>query len=411
MTLAGVAALVGAGRWSGLSSRYDAPAADGAAPGPDGAVRDAAGRTSRGADRRSPGGVGRTARGEDGPGPGPARLLRPPRRPDDGHRRRTTDTEEPDATSRRTGHHGGEPMAEHGHGHSPAAWTAVTILLVGAFLISLSVVVQACGWPSSASCWWSWARSPARSSRWPASARPSPPTRAAPPPSAEPSRVRVRRRNGAPDPPDRAGPLGRRRAARGRRPRSPRPPRPRDVGVLRLPQHHRPALSRLRRAAGGQRPGPRPLWAPRWRPTPGSCSPSPGSSSGGGAWVAARLRGAAAPLGEHAVRLSLLWAGGFMAFGVLRLLPPFAGTAARPVAADLARTATPQPGAGAEHLRCADSLGGCPAFSTTSSTESVPTSPSASPTRRWRSSSEPAPSGATRPMTPWPPCATATASR
>lgn len=32
-------------------------------------------------------------------------------------------------------------MAEHGHGHSRAAWTAVTILLVAAFLISLSVVV------------------------------------------------------------------------------------------------------------------------------------------------------------------------------------------------------------------------------------------------------------------------------
>jgi multisubunit Na+/H+ antiporter MnhG subunit len=33
-------------------------------------------------------------------------------------------------------------MAEHGHGHSTAAWAAVTILLVGAFLISLAVVVQ-----------------------------------------------------------------------------------------------------------------------------------------------------------------------------------------------------------------------------------------------------------------------------
>ncbi len=32
-------------------------------------------------------------------------------------------------------------MAEQGHGHSRAAWTAVTILLVAAFLISLSVVV------------------------------------------------------------------------------------------------------------------------------------------------------------------------------------------------------------------------------------------------------------------------------
>ncbi len=32
-------------------------------------------------------------------------------------------------------------MAEHGHGHSRAAWTAVIILLVASFLISLSVVV------------------------------------------------------------------------------------------------------------------------------------------------------------------------------------------------------------------------------------------------------------------------------
>ena len=45
MTLAGLAALVGAGRWSGLSSRYDAPSAGGAAPGADGAVADTAGAT------------------------------------------------------------------------------------------------------------------------------------------------------------------------------------------------------------------------------------------------------------------------------------------------------------------------------------------------------------------------------
>ena len=32
-------------------------------------------------------------------------------------------------------------MAEHGHGHSRAAWTAVMILLVASFLISLAVVV------------------------------------------------------------------------------------------------------------------------------------------------------------------------------------------------------------------------------------------------------------------------------
>jgi hypothetical protein len=43
------------------------------------------------------------------------------------------------------------------------------------------------------------------------------------------------------------------------------------------------------------------------------------------AWVAARLRGAVVPLGEQVVRLSLLWAGGFCLFGVLRLLPPFTG--------------------------------------------------------------------------------------
>ena len=43
------------------------------------------------------------------------------------------------------------------------------------------------------------------------------------------------------------------------------------------------------------------------------------------AWVASRLRGARAPLVDHAVRLSLLWGVGFAAFGALRLLPPFAG--------------------------------------------------------------------------------------
>lgn len=32
-------------------------------------------------------------------------------------------------------------MAEHGHGHSTAAWTAVGILLVASFLICLAVVV------------------------------------------------------------------------------------------------------------------------------------------------------------------------------------------------------------------------------------------------------------------------------
>lgn len=40
----------------------------------------------------------------------------------------------------RTGH-----MAEQGHGHSRAAWTAVTILLVASFLISLAVVITS--WP------------------------------------------------------------------------------------------------------------------------------------------------------------------------------------------------------------------------------------------------------------------------
>ena len=55
MTLAGVAALVGAGRWSGLSSRYDAPSADGAAPGADGVAPADAARapTSEQAVRRS----------------------------------------------------------------------------------------------------------------------------------------------------------------------------------------------------------------------------------------------------------------------------------------------------------------------------------------------------------------------
>ena len=36
-------------------------------------------------------------------------------------------------------------MAEQGHGHSPAAWTAVTTLLVAAALICLSVVMTS--WP------------------------------------------------------------------------------------------------------------------------------------------------------------------------------------------------------------------------------------------------------------------------
>ncbi len=36
-------------------------------------------------------------------------------------------------------------MAEHGHGHSTAAWTAVGILLVAAFSICLAVVVVS--WP------------------------------------------------------------------------------------------------------------------------------------------------------------------------------------------------------------------------------------------------------------------------
>jgi len=36
-------------------------------------------------------------------------------------------------------------MAEHGHGHSTAAWTAVGTLLVASFLICLAVVVLS--WP------------------------------------------------------------------------------------------------------------------------------------------------------------------------------------------------------------------------------------------------------------------------
>jgi uncharacterized membrane protein len=37
------------------------------------------------------------------------------------------------------------PMAEHGHGHSTAAWAAVGILLVASLLICLAVVVTS--WP------------------------------------------------------------------------------------------------------------------------------------------------------------------------------------------------------------------------------------------------------------------------
>jgi len=33
-------------------------------------------------------------------------------------------------------------MAEQGHGHSRAAWTAVTIVLIASFLICLAVVVK-----------------------------------------------------------------------------------------------------------------------------------------------------------------------------------------------------------------------------------------------------------------------------
>ena len=83
MTLAGVAALVGAGRWSGLSSRYDAPSADGAAPGADGALpvptapsptprrprsRRSAARASR---RGSSCPAARTPQPRTGPGPEP----------------------------------------------------------------------------------------------------------------------------------------------------------------------------------------------------------------------------------------------------------------------------------------------------------------------------------------------------
>ena len=70
--------------------------------------------------------------------------------------------------------------------------------------------------------------------------------------------------------------------------------------------------------AHGQRRGPR--WLQRLgRPLPRGARRVVGRV--GGRPPARR----AAPLGDHAVRLSLLWAGGFLAFGVLRLLPPFAG--------------------------------------------------------------------------------------
>jgi len=36
-------------------------------------------------------------------------------------------------------------MAEHGHGHSTAAWTAVGTLLVATFLISVAIIITS--WP------------------------------------------------------------------------------------------------------------------------------------------------------------------------------------------------------------------------------------------------------------------------
>ena len=69
MTVAGVAALAGAGRWSGLSSRYDAPSGD-AASG-DAAVPEQAARRSRESAWEQ------LSRGED-PTAGPGRDEEPP---------------------------------------------------------------------------------------------------------------------------------------------------------------------------------------------------------------------------------------------------------------------------------------------------------------------------------------------
>ena len=219
-------------------------------------------------------------------------------------------------------------MAEHGHGHSTAAWTAVTLLLVGAFRDQpCRRRAEPCGWPSSASSLvvvgpiagkiLSMAglgqekpTQPARHHRGPLSRAGScpPPQRRPGPALTAPAR------------------LGRRRAAS---PSAPSPARDPHVhgtwGFCVLPQPHRPAVPRLRRPAGRQRPRPRPRGRPRWRPNGWVVLSLVGLAGWWGAWVAARLRGAPAPLRDHAVRLSLLWAGGFLAFGVLRLLPPFAG--------------------------------------------------------------------------------------
>src|SRR4051812_43997370 len=71
MTLGGAAALAGAGRWSGLSSRYDAPGGDTAA-GADAGVREQAARRSRDSAWEQ------LSRGED-PTTGAARHEDPPR--------------------------------------------------------------------------------------------------------------------------------------------------------------------------------------------------------------------------------------------------------------------------------------------------------------------------------------------
>jgi hypothetical protein len=75
MTVAGVAALAGAGRWSGLSSRYDAPsgdAASGDAAGGDAAAPEQAARRSRESAWEQ------LSRGED-PTAGTGRNEEPPR--------------------------------------------------------------------------------------------------------------------------------------------------------------------------------------------------------------------------------------------------------------------------------------------------------------------------------------------
>ena len=72
------------------------------------------------------------------------------------------------------------------HGHSVAAWTAVTVILVGALVMSLAVVVASVPGSSSAASWSSWGSWRASSWPWPATGRTrAPGERSRPPASAE----------------------------------------------------------------------------------------------------------------------------------------------------------------------------------------------------------------------------------